>query len=64
MGFYDPCPGDPKLLVVEYTFHGWKYKVDRTVILPYHHFHIDAIVYVQSFVDHPFCLLTGHGGRL
>ncbi|KAK3156876.1 hypothetical protein QOZ80_2AG0113240 [Eleusine coracana subsp. coracana] len=26
MGFYDPCPGDPKLLVVEYTFHGRKYK--------------------------------------
>ncbi|ONM05225.1 Chaperone protein dnaJ 13 [Zea mays] len=27
MGFYDPCPGDPKLLLVEYTFHGHKYKV-------------------------------------
>ncbi|BAT11588.1 chaperone protein dnaJ 13 [Oryza sativa Japonica Group] len=27
MGFYDPCPGDPKLLLVEYTFHGQKYKV-------------------------------------
>nr|CAB3499190.1 unnamed protein product [Digitaria exilis] len=27
MGFYDPCPGDPKLLLVEYTFHGRKYKV-------------------------------------
>ncbi|GJN19835.1 hypothetical protein PR202_gb07146 [Eleusine coracana subsp. coracana] len=26
MGFYDPCPGDPKILVVEYTFHGRKYK--------------------------------------
>lgn len=28
MGFYDPCPGDPKLLLVEYTFHGRKYKVE------------------------------------
>ncbi|KAM0864943.1 hypothetical protein ACQ4PT_043599 [Festuca glaucescens] len=27
MGFYDPCPGDPKLLLVEYTFHGQQYKV-------------------------------------
>ncbi|KAL6906536.1 hypothetical protein ACP4OV_004137 [Aristida adscensionis] len=27
MGFYDPCPGDPKLLLVEYTFHGRRYKV-------------------------------------
>lgn len=27
MGFYDPCPGDPKLLLVEYTFYGRKYKV-------------------------------------
>lgn len=26
MGFYDPCPGDPKLLLVEYTFHGQQYK--------------------------------------
>jgi len=29
MGFYDPCPGDPKLLLVEYTFHGRKYKVEN-----------------------------------
>ncbi|VAH05079.1 unnamed protein product [Triticum turgidum subsp. durum] len=27
MGFYDPCPGDPKLLLVEYIFHGRQYKV-------------------------------------
>ncbi|KAM0883455.1 hypothetical protein ACQ4PT_031641 [Festuca glaucescens] len=27
MGFYDPCPGDPKLLLVEYMFHGQQYKV-------------------------------------
>uniref|UniRef100_A0ACD5TN96 Uncharacterized protein n=1 Tax=Avena sativa TaxID=4498 RepID=A0ACD5TN96_AVESA len=27
MGFYDPCPGDPKLLLVEYTYHGQQYKV-------------------------------------
>lgn len=27
MGFYDPCPGDPKLLLVEYMFHGRQYKV-------------------------------------
>jgi DnaJ family protein C protein 11 len=27
MGFYDPCPEDPKLLLVEYTFHGQQYKV-------------------------------------
>ncbi|KAG8092207.1 hypothetical protein GUJ93_ZPchr0012g20140 [Zizania palustris] len=27
MGFYDPCPGDPKLVLVEYTFHGRKHKV-------------------------------------
>ncbi|CAM0956533.1 unnamed protein product [Alopecurus aequalis] len=27
MGFYDPCPGDPKLLLVEYTFHGQQYMV-------------------------------------
>ncbi|KAL5225529.1 hypothetical protein ABZP36_012168 [Zizania latifolia] len=26
MGFYDPCPGDPKLLLVEYTFRGRKHK--------------------------------------
>jgi hypothetical protein len=31
MGFYDPCPGDPKLLLVEYTFHGRKYKVDTSI---------------------------------
>jgi len=31
MGFYDPCPGDPKLLLVEYTFHGRKYKVDTAI---------------------------------
>jgi hypothetical protein len=35
MGFYDPCPGDPKLLLVEYTFHGHKYKVGNAVTLPY-----------------------------
>uniref|UniRef100_A0A0D9XLC0 J domain-containing protein n=1 Tax=Leersia perrieri TaxID=77586 RepID=A0A0D9XLC0_9ORYZ len=29
MGFYDPCPGDLKLLLVEYTFHGRKYKVEN-----------------------------------
>jgi DnaJ family protein C protein 11 len=27
MGFYDPCPGDPKLLLVEYMYHGQQYKV-------------------------------------
>ncbi|GMH28901.1 hypothetical protein Nepgr_030744 [Nepenthes gracilis] len=27
MGFCDPCPGEPKVLSVEYTFNGQKYKV-------------------------------------
>ncbi|CAI9095813.1 OLC1v1031835C1 [Oldenlandia corymbosa var. corymbosa] len=27
MGFCDPCPGEPKLLLVEYTYRGDKYKV-------------------------------------
>lgn len=35
MGFYDPCPGDPKLLLVEYTFHGRKYKVENAVTSSY-----------------------------
>jgi hypothetical protein len=32
MGFYDPCPGEPKLLLVEYTFHGRKYKVENATL--------------------------------
>ncbi|GLT49176.1 hypothetical protein SLA2020_227540 [Shorea laevis] len=27
MGFYDPCPGEHNQLLVEYTYHGEKYKV-------------------------------------
>ncbi|KAK9698786.1 hypothetical protein RND81_08G131300 [Saponaria officinalis] len=27
MGFCDPCPGEPKKLLVEYTYHGRNYKV-------------------------------------
>jgi Domain of unknown function (DUF3395) len=27
MGFCDPCPGEPKQLLVEYTFNGQNYKV-------------------------------------
>lgn len=27
MGFYDPCPGEPKQLQVEYTYGGNRYEV-------------------------------------
>lgn len=27
MGFCDPCPGEPKQLLVEYMFSGQKYRV-------------------------------------
>ncbi|GAB2226784.1 hypothetical protein Droror1_Dr00008575 [Drosera rotundifolia] len=27
MGFCDPCPGEPKALLVEYTYHGHEHKV-------------------------------------
>lgn len=27
MGFCDPCPGEPKKLLVEYTYGGWRYEV-------------------------------------
>lgn len=31
MGLYDLCPGDPKLLLVEYTFRGQKYKIENNL---------------------------------
>lgn len=33
MGFCDPCPGEPKQLLVEYTFNGQNYKVKIYICL-------------------------------
>jgi DnaJ family protein C protein 11 len=58
MGFYDPCPGDPKLLLVEYTFHGRKYKVKipiayhvTTIFFPICTKCLDCLVCWQVMVD-------------
>lgn len=60
MGFYDPCPGDPKLLLVEYTFHGRKYKVETAVTSPY--VPSSRKYYFMSKFSKLLGLLTGHGG--
>lgn len=48
MGFCDPCPGEPKQLLVEYTFGGYNYEV----LLPFPH-----VIY---FVSPPLFLFVSY----
>uniref|UniRef100_A0A1D1YMZ9 Chaperone protein dnaJ 13 n=1 Tax=Anthurium amnicola TaxID=1678845 RepID=A0A1D1YMZ9_9ARAE len=47
MGFCDPCPGEPKLLFVEYTYNGHKYQVVADdcdeVLIPHERHNLDGI---------------------